>query len=94
MVQVSEDIDEEKQLFGFLCSDYLTLKEYCGENYNEKLLNLFRCYYNNEVMRRYIVLRKVLGEKVLLYNESCDVERQFILSSPLAILSKKTIVIA
>jgi len=35
MVQLSEDIDEEKQLFGFLCSDYLTLQEFCGENYIE-----------------------------------------------------------
>lgn len=45
-----------------------------------------RCYLNNEILRRYIVMRKVLGSKVLLAEEQGAVEELFETKSPLNIL--------
>jgi len=81
--------DSEKMLFGVLCND-LTAQNYKNDlSFEESLYTLFRAYFNNEVMRRYIVVRKIFQShgKILLFNEPYTVEENFNYLSPNEILN-------
>ena len=81
--------DSESMLFGVLCNDVTALNFKNDLSLEESLFSLFRSYFNNEVMRRYIVVRKILqkNSKILLFNEPCTVEEKFTNLTPSEILS-------
>lgn len=81
--------DSEKLLFGALCNDLVSHNLKKELTFEESLYALFRTYFNNEVMRRYIVIRKILQKhgKILLFNEPCTVEEQFDNLTPSEILN-------
>jgi hypothetical protein len=81
--------DSESLLFGVLCNDVTSSNVRNDLSFEESLYTLFRSYFNNEVMRRYIVVRKILQKhnKILLFNEPCTVETNFNNLSPSEILN-------
>jgi hypothetical protein len=79
----------ERQLFGVLCNDLTSQNLDHTLTFEESLYSLFRSYLNNEVMRRYIVVRKLLQKhgKIVLFNEPCNVEQNFNDLNPSEILN-------
>lgn len=59
------------------------------DRYSDKLWNMLRSYFNNEVMKKYIVARKIIGEKsMILYGEFEEIEEMFERSQPADILKQ------
>lgn len=84
----SSKTDAEKILFGLLCNDSSYSKHNQDIPFEESLYYHFRSYLNNEVMRRYIVVRKILQKhrKLVLFNEPSSVESKFDNLNPVEIL--------
>lgn len=84
----SAKTESEKILFGLLCNDTSFANHSQSVSFEESLYYHFRTYFNNEVMRRYIVVRKMLQNqrKIVLFNEPSFIESKFDNLSPLEIL--------
>lgn len=77
-------IESERLLFGVLCNDPSAHNGRKNFTFEESLYSLFRTYLNNEVLRRYIVIRKILQKhsKIILFNEPSIIEDNFDKLSP------------
>jgi hypothetical protein len=77
-------IDSERALFSYLASNRDGMAGSCKTVFDRLWVEL-RCYLNNEVLRRYIVCRKIVREKLLLAEEQGDIDEDFDSKSPLRI---------
>lgn len=85
---VTAKSEAEKMLYGLLCNDSSYSNHHKSISFEESLFYHFRIYFNNEIMRRYIVVRKILQKhhKMVLFNEPSLVESNFDTLSPIEIL--------
>ena len=77
-------IESERGLFSYLASNRDGMLSSCKTVFDRLWVEL-RCYLNNEVLRRYIVCRKIVREKLLLAEEQGEIDEDFDSKSPLRI---------